>query len=41
MKHYTWQYVTIANIKDILLSTTGYTGSGGCEIYFDPKHMLQ
>ncbi|HHW59565.1 MAG: glycine cleavage system aminomethyltransferase GcvT [Bacteroidales bacterium] len=38
MKHYTWQYVTIANIKDILLSTTGYTGSGGCEIYFDPKH---
>jgi len=25
--------VNIAGIKDAILSTTGYTGSGGCEIY--------
>ncbi len=34
MEYYTFKYLTFAGIKDVLLSTTGYTGSGGCEIYF-------
>lgn len=34
MEYYTFKYVTFAGIPNILLSTTGYTGSGGCEIYF-------
>jgi len=33
MEYYTWKYLEFAGIKNILLSTTGYTGSGGCEIY--------
>ncbi len=27
------QKVTVAGIENAILSTTGYTGSGGCEIY--------
>ena len=33
MEYYTFKKLTFAGVKDILLSTTGYTGSGGCEIY--------
>ena len=33
MEFYTVQKVNIAGIKDAILSTTGYTGAGGCEIY--------
>ncbi len=33
MEFYTWKKVDLAGVKDVLLSTTGYTGSGGCEIY--------
>jgi aminomethyltransferase len=33
MEYYTFRKVNIAGIKDAILSTTGYTGSGGCEIY--------
>ena len=33
MEYYTFQKVDIAGIHDAILSTTGYTGSGGCEIY--------
>lgn len=36
MEYYTFKYLTFAGIPNILFSTTGYTGSGGCEIYF--KH---
>jgi len=42
MEYYTFKKVTFAGIKDIILSTTGYTGSGGCEIYFankDAEHI--
>ncbi len=35
MEYYTFKVVDFAGVKDVLLSTTGYTGSGGCEIYFD------
>lgn len=33
MEYYTFKKVDFAGIKDVILSTTGYTGSGGCEIY--------
>jgi aminomethyltransferase len=42
MEYYTFKKVTFAGIKDVILSTTGYTGSGGCEIYFaneDAEHI--
>jgi aminomethyltransferase len=33
MEYYTFKIIEFAGIKDILFATTGYTGSGGCEIY--------
>jgi aminomethyltransferase len=33
MEYYTFRKVDIAGIKNAILSTTGYTGSGGCEVY--------
>lgn len=33
MEYYTFQKLDVAGIHDAILSTTGYTGSGGCEIY--------
>lgn len=33
MPYYTFKVVDFAGIKDVLFSTTGYTGAGGCEIY--------
>lgn len=33
MEYYTFNVLEFAGIKDVIFSTTGYTGSGGCEIY--------
>ena len=33
MKYYTFEYSEFAGIKDVMISATGYTGSGGFEIY--------
>lgn len=33
MEYYTFKQLTVAGIPDVILSTTGYTGSGGCEVY--------
>lgn len=33
MEYYTFKKIEVAGIKDVILSITGYTGSGGCEIY--------
>ena len=33
MEYYTFQYLTFAGVENVLFSITGYTGSGGCEIY--------
>ena len=33
MQYYTFRKVTLAGIKDVILSATGYTGAGGFEIY--------
>ncbi len=37
MEYYTFKKLTIAGIKDAIFSITGYTGSGGCEIYVANK----
>ncbi|MBU2649568.1 MAG: glycine cleavage system aminomethyltransferase GcvT [Bacteroidetes bacterium] len=33
MEYYTFKKLEFAGVKDVILSTTGYTGAGGCEIY--------
>jgi len=33
MEYYTFKKLTCAGIPNVIFSTTGYTGSGGCEIY--------
>ena len=38
MKYYTFQKGTFAGKENILISTTGYTGSGGFEIYFKNEY---
>lgn len=40
MEYYTHQTITFAGIPNVLFSTTGYTGSGGCEIYF-PNNVAE
>lgn len=37
MGFYTFKKLTLAGVDNVILSTTGYTGSGGCEIYFANK----
>ena len=33
MEYYTFREIEFAGITDVIFSTTGYTGSGGCELY--------
>jgi aminomethyltransferase len=33
MEYYTFRVIEFAGLSDVLFSTTGYTGAGGCEIY--------
>ena len=33
MEYYTFRVLEFAGINDVIFSTTGYTGAGGCEIY--------
>jgi aminomethyltransferase len=33
MEYYTFKVLRFAGIDDVIFSTTGYTGAGGCEIY--------
>lgn len=35
MEYYTFRKIELAGVKDVIFSITGYTGSGGCEIYMD------
>ena len=37
MKYYTFEIGAFAGIENVLVSATGYTGSGGFEIYFQNK----
>ncbi|MFA6949443.1 MAG: glycine cleavage system aminomethyltransferase GcvT [Lentimicrobiaceae bacterium] len=34
MEYYTFKKINLAGVKDVILSINGYTGAGGCEIYF-------
>lgn len=37
MEYYTFKKLTFAGVKDVIFATTGYTGSGGCEVYMTNK----
>ncbi len=37
MEYYSFKKLNFAGVEDVILSTTGYTGSGGCEIYMANK----
>lgn len=38
MAYYTFQKGRFAGVDNVLISTTGYTGAGGYEVYFDLEH---
>ena len=38
LKNYCHTTTSFAGFKNILVATTGYTGSGGIEIYFNPEY---
>lgn len=38
MVYYTFQYGTFAGVENVMVSATGYTGSGGFEIYVKNEH---
>jgi aminomethyltransferase len=38
MKYYTFEKGNFAGVDNVLISATGYTGSGGVEIYFEDKN---
>lgn len=41
IKYYTFRKCTFAGIPNTLISATGYTGSGGFEIYVANEHLVQ
>ena len=41
LKYYTFTKTTIAGIDNVLLSATGYTGSGGFELYVESGKLLE
>lgn len=41
MKYYHHQTLRFKGIDDVLISTTGYTGSGGFEIYIPNQHAVE
>jgi aminomethyltransferase len=38
IKYYWFTVGTVAGIRDVIVSRTGYTGEDGFELYFDPAH---
>ncbi len=41
LKYYTFTTGQLANVDNMIISATGYTGAGGFELYFHPKHAEQ
>jgi aminomethyltransferase len=41
MPYYTFKVLKLAGVDGVIFSTTGYTGAGGCEIYFENKDGLK
>jgi len=37
-EYYTFDRGTFAGVENVIVSTTGYTGAGGCEIYMPNEH---
>ena len=40
LEYYTFTKGTFADIDNVLISATGYTGAGGYELYFDEKYSI-
>jgi len=41
MEYYTFKEIPFAGLKNVIFSTTGYTGAGGCEIYIPNGEAAQ
>ncbi len=41
IKYYHFAIGTFAGVENVIISGTGYTGSGGVEIYFNPKDAVK
>jgi aminomethyltransferase len=41
MVYYTFQFGTFADVENVMVSATGYTGSGGFEIYVKNENVAQ
>jgi aminomethyltransferase len=41
MEYYTFKVLKFAGVDDVVFSTTGYTGSGGCEVYVSNDKAAQ
>lgn len=41
LPYYTFKVMEFAGVSNVIVSATGYTGSGGCEIYFENKDGLK
>ena len=41
MEYYTCKIITFAGIENAIFSTTGYTGSGGCEVYVKNEYATK
>jgi aminomethyltransferase len=41
LSYYTFTKTTVAGIENVLLSATGYTGSGGFELYVESEGLLE
>ena len=41
MEYYTFKKMEVAGIPDVIFSTTGYTGAGGCEVYVPNEGALK
>ena len=41
MEYYTFKVLEVAGIPNVILSTTGYTGAGGCEVYVDNANAVK
>ncbi len=41
MEYYTFKKLNFAGVENVIFSTTGYTGSGGCEIYMANEDAMK
>ena len=41
LKYYTFKYANIGSLKDVFISATGYTGSGGYELMIPNKNAVE